>query len=500
MFKKILIANRGEIAVRIIRTCREMGIRTVSIFSDADRTSPHVLKSHEAYCVGPPPSNLSYLNTKEIINIIKKNNIDAVHPGYGFLSENAQFSDTISKQGITWIGPNSIVIKTMGDKMAARKLAQNSGVPVVPGTTKPLESAEQAKKTAKKIGYPILIKAAGGGGGKGMRIIYSDADLEQAMERASSEAEKAFADNRIYIEKYLEDPHHIEIQIFADNHGNIVSLGERECSIQRRYQKIIEETPSPFIDEGLRKILSKSAIKIAKACQYSGAGTIEFLVDKYYNYYFLEMNTRLQVEHPITEMVTGIDLVKEQILIASGKKLTFSQKDIQQSGHAMECRIYAEDGLNDFSPSTGKIQEMIVPQGLGVRFDDGVRMGQEITPYYDPLLGKLITWGDDRTIALSRMQRALNEFHISGIKSTISICMKILEYKNFQKGKYSTHFLDSIKEDIMKKSSTPNKPYDFAARIGAIEQHRRIKTITASFVKRSKMNKWVRQGRMDVLK
>ena len=333
-----------------------------------------------------------------------------------------------------------------------------------------------------------------------MRIIHSENELEEAMERASSEAEKAFADNRIYIEKYLEDPHHIEIQIFADNHGNIASLGERECSIQRRYQKIIEETPSPFIDDNLRKKLSNSAIKIAKACQYSGAGTIEFLVDKYYNYYFLEMNTRLQVEHPITEMVTGIDLVKEQILVAAGEKLTFSQKNIHNSGHALECRIYAEDGLNNFSPSTGKIQEMIIPQGLGVRFDDGVRTGQEITPYYDPLLGKLITWGSDRAIALSRMQRALNEFHINGIKSTIPICIKILEYTDFQKGDYSTHFLDSIKKDIMKKISTPNKSYDFAARLGAIEQHRRMKNITTSFVKTSRTNRWVREGRKDAIK
>ena len=497
MFKKILIANRGEIAVRIIRTCREMGIKTIAIFSEADRTSPHVLKSQEAYCVGPAPSNISYLHTKNIFDVIKKNNVDAVHPGYGFLSENAKFADTISKMGVTWIGPNSLAIRTMGDKMAARKLVQESGIPVVPGTTTPLESVEQAQKTAKKIGYPILIKAAGGGGGKGMRIIHSNSELQQAMERASSEAEKAFADNRIYIEKYLEDPHHIEIQIFADNHGNIVSLGERECSIQRRYQKIIEETPSPFIDNKLRNTLSKSAIKIAHACQYSGAGTIEFLVDKYHNYYFLEMNTRLQVEHPITEMVTGIDLVKEQILVAANEKLSFSQKSIHTSGHAMECRIYAEDGLNDFIPSTGRIQEMIVPQGLGVRFDDGVRTGQEITPYYDPLLGKLITWGNDRTTALNRMQRALNEFHISGIESTIPICLKILEHANFQKGKYSTHFLDSIKENIVKTISTPNKKYDFAARLGAIQQHRRIKNNTPSFVKKTKVSRWITEGRKD---
>ena len=310
MFQKILIANRGEIAVRVIRTCREMGIQTVAIYSEPDRTAPHVLKADEAFCVGPAPSSESYLNITSILDVLKKSGADAVHPGYGFLSENAGFADTLQKMSITWIGPFSEVITIMGDKMAARKLAVEAGAPVVPGTTEPLTTLTSALKTAEKIGYPLLIKAAGGGGGKGMRFIQSKAELEDAMNRAKYEAEKAFADDRIYMEKYLDEPHHIEIQVFADNHGKVESLGERECSIQRRYQKIIEETPSPFINETLRQKLSKTAIDITKSCNYSGAGTVEFLVDKHNQFYFLEMNTRLQVEHPITEMVTGIDLVR----------------------------------------------------------------------------------------------------------------------------------------------------------------------------------------------
>ena len=500
MFQKILIANRGEIAVRIIRTCREMGIQTVAIYSEPDRTSPHVLKADEAYCVGPGPSSKSYLNVSKILEIIQKCGADAVHPGYGFLSENSEFADAIQKMGITWIGPSSEVITTMGDKMAARKLATETGAPVVPGTTEPITNVNDAGKTAEKIGYPLLIKAAGGGGGKGMRIINSDADLEDAMNRAKSEAEKAFADDRIYMEKYLEEPHHIEIQVFADNHGNIVSMGERECSIQRRYQKIIEETPSPFIDDKLRLKLSKTAVDITKSSNYSGAGTVEFLVDKHKNFYFLEMNTRLQVEHPITEMVNGIDLVKEQICVAAGEKLSFTQKDIKPAGHAIECRIYAEDGFNNFAPSTGKITDASFPHGLGVRMDEGIRAGQEITPYYDPLLGKLITWGKDRLTALQRMIRALDEFHIAGIETSIPFCLMVFRHKTFQEGKYSTHTLDAIKEELIEKLTIHKKERILAARIGAVQIHHQSKPAVTAKENLQNKNNWTILGRQEELR
>ena len=499
MFKKILIANRGEIAVRIIRTCKEMNIKTVAIFSESDRTSPHVLKADEAYCVGGSLSSKSYLNVKKIIDTIKKTAVDAVHPGYGFLSENSDFAGQIAKTGATWIGPSPKIINIMGDKIKARQLAGKANIPIVPGIIKPINNLKSAEKNAEKIGYPILIKAAGGGGGKGMRIIHSKSDLKNAIDRSKSEAKKSFADDRVYMEKYLEEPHHIEVQVFADNYGNIVSMGERECSIQRRYQKIIEETPSPFINSNLRQKLSLSAVQLTKACNYSGAGTIEFLVDKYQNYYFLEMNTRLQVEHPITEMVTGVDIVKEQIQVAAGKKLSFSQKIIQFRGHSIECRIYAEDGFDNFSPSTGIINEMTTPQGLGVRLDEGVRTGQQITPYYDPLLAKLITWGSDRDMALSRMYRALSEFHIVGIESTVPFCKMVLMHPTFQKGKYSTNTLDSIKEELLKEISIQRADNSLAARIGAVKFYNQSKGGDKSIDKNITVSQWVAAGRQEGL-
>ncbi|MBT7377191.1 MAG: acetyl-CoA carboxylase biotin carboxylase subunit, partial [Candidatus Marinimicrobia bacterium] len=467
MFKKILIANRGEIAVRVIRSCEEMGIQTVAIYSEADRLAPHVLKATEAYCVGPAPSSESYLNTEKILSIIKEKKVDAVHPGYGFLSENCDFSRAVKDAGATWIGPSVEAITTMGDKMAARELAKSVNAPIIPGTTEPIEYFDDALAIAKDIGFPVLVKAAGGGGGKGMRIVHTESEFKDAVERAKSEAGKAFSDDRVYIEKFLEEPHHIEIQVFADNHGNVVSLGERECSIQRRYQKIIEETPSPFIDDELRKTLSETAIKITKACDYSGAGTVEFLIDKHKSFYFLEMNTRLQVEHPITETVTGIDLVREQILGAAGNKLSFSQHVINSSGHAIECRIYAEDGFNNFSPSTGTISDMIIPQGLGVRFDDGIRVHQEVTPYYDPLLGKLITWGSTRDIAIQRMIRSLKEFQISGIETSIPFCLMMVKHKAFSTGNYCTNTLNEISDELLKELKIHQKDRILSAGIAA---------------------------------
>ena len=499
MFHKILIANRGEIAVRVIRSCQEIGIKTVAIYSEPDRTSPHVLKANEAYCVGSAPSIKSYLNIPAILDILKKTKADAVHPGYGFLSENCDFAQAVKDTGATWIGPSTETITIMGDKMAARKLARQADAPVVPGTNEPLVNIKDAHETAERIGYPLLIKAAAGGGGKGMRIIQSGKDLEDAMSRTKSEAEKAFSDNRIYMEKYLEGPHHIEIQVFADNCGNVVSLGERECSIQRRYQKIIEETPSPFIDDDLRWELSNTAVNITKICNYTGAGTVEFLVDKHKNFYFLEMNTRLQVEHPITEMVTGIDLVKEQIRVAAGKKLSFTQDDIKAEGHAIECRIYAEDGFNNFTPSTGKLTDIHFPSGLGVRMDEGVRTGQIITPYYDPLIGKLITWGNDRQTALQRMIRALGEFQIAGIESTIPFCLMVFCHKTFQKGKYSTHTLDAIKDELFRNRTIHKEERILAARIGAVQLHQQRKPESVSRENHQNTH-WIITGRKEELR
>lgn len=498
MLKKILVANRGEIAVRIIRSCQEMGIETVAVFSDADRTAPHVLKADEAYPIGPSPSAQSYLNVPRILEVISISGADAVHPGYGFLSENTGFANAVISAGITWIGPPPDVITTMGDKMAARTLAVQVGAPIVPGTTEPIEGLAEAESVAEKIGYPILIKAAGGGGGKGMRIVHDTEGLPSAIERARSEAGKAFSDSRIYMEKYLEEPHHIEMQVFADQHGNVVCFGERECSVQRRYQKIIEETPSPFIDETLRKSLQKTALEITRACQYQGAGTIEFLVDKHKNFYFLEMNTRLQVEHPVTEMVNGIDLVKEQIRVANGDTLSVEQKDISPTGHAIECRIYAEDGFHKFTPSVGTINRLDIPGGLGVRFDDGVHAGQVITPYYDPLLGKLITWGRDRDEALIRMVRALSEFHICGIETTIPFCLEFIRHHSFSTGQYCTHTLEEIFDDVIACMTLQDTDKQIAGSIAAIlQQQKTVKTVQAPA---STPSNWLTTGRKENLR
>ena len=500
MFKKILIANRGEIAVRVIRSCEEMGIQTVAIYSEADRLAPHVLKATEAYCVGPAPSLESYLNTEKILSIIKEKKVDAVHPGYGFLSENCDFSQDVKDAGATWIGPSVEAITTMGDKMAARELAKSVNAPIIPGTTEPIENFDEALEMAQNIGFPVLVKAAGGGGGKGMRIVHSESEFEDAVKRAKSEAKKAFSDDRVYMEKFLEEPHHIEIQIFADNHGNVVSLGERECSIQRRYQKIIEETPSPFIDDELRALLSETAIKITKGCDYSGAGTVEFLVDKHKNFYFLEMNTRLQVEHPITETVTGIDLVREQISVAAGKALSFTQNDINFNGHAIECRIYAEDGFNNFSPSTGTISDMIIPQGLGVRFDDGIRVHQEVTPYYDPLLGKLITWGPTREIAIQRMIRSLKEFQISGIETSIPFCLMMVKHDAFTHGNYCTHTLTKISDELLNELKIHRSDRILSAGVVAAMHSSNSKKKSNSISKMATSSMWKQRGNKDNLR
>ena len=440
MFKKILVANRGEIALRVMRSCREMGITVVAVYSDADRTAPHVLFADEAYHIGPAPSSQSYLNAERILEVARRSGSEAIHPGYGFLSENTEFASLVTAAGITFIGPPASAIKTMGDKTMARQAMLKTDVPVVPGTEDPIQDVDQALTIAEQIGFPVLIKAAGGGGGKGMRIVEDASEFKDAVARAQRESDSAFGDARVYIEKYLEEPHHIEFQILADTHGNVIHLNERECSIQRRYQKVIEESPSPFLNDSLRTAMGKAAVEAARSCDYVGAGTVEFLVDKHKNFYFLEMNTRLQVEHPVTEMVTGVDLVAEQIRIAYGQVLSLQQADVHATGHALECRIYAEDASQDFAPSTGEIIMLQIPDGAGTRFDGAIRQGMVITPYYDPLLGKLICWAANREAALNRCERALREFYIGGIETTIQFCRAVIRHPQFRTGPYDTHF------------------------------------------------------------
>ncbi len=448
MFKKVLIANRGEIAVRIIRACKEMGIKTVAIFSDIDRKALHVRLADEAYPVGPAQAAQSYLNMERIIEVAKQSGAEAIHPGYGFFAENYDFVKRIESEGLVFIGPPAEAVKLLGDKVAARKTMRSSGVPIVPGTEVEIGSDEQGESIAAEVGFPILIKAVGGGGGKGMRIVRDKKDLKSALRAASSEAKSAFADPRIYIEKYLERPRHVEIQILVDKFGNATHLGERECSIQRRHQKVIEESPSPVVDEKMRKAMGEAAVIAAKASGYVNAGTIEFLVDSDRNFYFLESNTRLQVEHPVTELVTGVDLAKEQLRIASGMKLSYKQEDIRWKGSAIECRIYAEDPQNNFLPSTGMVHSYWEPSGPGIRVDSGLYEGAEISLFYDPLISKLLAWGESREEAIQRMKRALSEYRISGVATTIPFHLGVMENEKFKKGDIHTHFID---EEFEKK-------------------------------------------------
>ena len=467
MIKKVLIANRGEIAIRVMRSCRELGIQTVAVFSDADRTSLHVRYADEAVYIGPSQSSESYLNIDKIIKVAKKSKADAIHPGYGFLSENARFTEQCAEEGIIFIGPNAHSITAMGDKITARETMIRAGVPVVPGTKEAISDEKVAVRTIREIGLPVMIKASAGGGGKGMRLVKNDGDIINAIRAARSEALSAFGDDSVYIEKYIESPHHIEFQIMADTHGNTIHLCERECSVQRRHQKVVEETPSPLMIPKLRKEMGKAAVSAAKAVDYVGAGTIEFLVDNDRNYYFLEMNTRLQVEHPITEMVVGIDLVKEQINIADGKKLTFRQEEIQQSGHAIECRIYAEDPENNFMPSPGQVKYITEPTGLGVRTDGYVYEGFEIPIYYDPMISKLIVWGEDREMAIRRMKRALYEYKITGVKTSINFLEKIMDTPDFVHGKYDTHFIENNKNRLSPKNKKSDELCEDLAIIAA---------------------------------
>ncbi|WP_457616968.1 acetyl-CoA carboxylase biotin carboxylase subunit [Lutibacter sp.] len=439
--KKILVANRGEIAVRVLKTARKMGIKTVAVFSEADRDAPHVKFADEAVCIGEAPSNKSYLLGDKIIQTAKLLNVDAIHPGYGFLSENASFAENVEKNGILFIGPSSKAIEIMGSKLAAKEAVKAYNIPMVPGVDRAITNPEEAIEIAKKIGFPILIKASAGGGGKGMRIVENEKDVKKQMERAISEAMSAFGNGAVFVEKYITSPRHIEIQILADTHGNTVHFFERECSIQRRHQKVIEEAPSSILTPQLREKMGNAAIQVAKSCGYVGAGTVEFLVDSNLNFYFLEMNTRLQVEHPVTEFISGIDLVEQQIKIARGETLSFKQSDLTINGHALELRVYAEDPLNNFLPSVGKLNTYKIPKGDGIRVDNGFEEGMEISIYYDPMLSKLITYGKTREEAIQLMIEAINNFKVEGVKTTLPFGKFVCEHDAFRSGHFDTHFV-----------------------------------------------------------
>jgi acetyl-CoA carboxylase biotin carboxylase subunit len=442
MFRKILIANRGEIAVRIIRACRDLRISPIAVYSEPDATAVHVGLCDEAVCIGPAPSVQSYLNINAIIDAAKATGAEAIHPGYGFLAENAEFAEAVMEAGLTFIGPSAEAMRIMGSKTSARRAAIEAGVPIVPGTVEALNSLDEAREIAEKFGYPVMLKASAGGGGKGMRLVASLDELRSALDSAKSEAASAFGDSSIYLEKAIERPLHIEIQVFADTHGHVVHLGERECSIQRRHQKVIEECPSPINDPGLRDLMGTAAVKLARAVNYVGAGTVEFLVaDATRDFYFLEMNTRLQVEHPVTELVTGIDLVREQITVASGGPLSFAQENVEWRGHAIECRVYAEDPENSFFPSPGRISYLKVPCGPGIRDDSGVETNSEVSIHYDPLISKLAAWGRTRSESIDRLRRALGEYEVAGIKTTLPFFREIVRDEEFLSGQLDTGFI-----------------------------------------------------------
>lgn len=450
--KKILVANRGEIALRIMRTAKRMGIKTVAVYSETDRGAPHVLFADEAVCLGPAPSAESYLNGDKIISYCKQLNVDGIHPGYGFLSENAGFAKKVKAAGIVFIGPSPEAMEIMGSKLAAKECVKKYNIPMVPGIDEAIEDVGAAKKIAADVGYPVLIKASAGGGGKGMRIVEKENDLAEQMQRAISEAKAAFGDGSVFIEKYVSSPRHIEIQVLADNYGNTVHLFERECSIQRRHQKVVEESPSSILSPAVRKQMGEAAVMVAKSCNYTSTGTVEFLLDDKLNFYFLEMNTRLQVEHPVTEMITGIDLVEEQIKIARGEKLSFAQDGLSINGHAVELRVYAEDPLNNFLPSVGTLTTYRKPTGEGIRVDDGYEEGMGIPIYYDPMIAKLVTHGNSRAEAIQKMLQAIREYKVEGVKTTLPFGTFVFEHEAFLSGNFDTHFVaahytaDKIKE------------------------------------------------------
>jgi len=500
MFKKILIANRGEIACRVIRACREMKIKTVAVYSDADRNALHVRMADEAYNIGPPPSSESYLRGDKILEVAKMAGAEAIHPGYGFLSENSNFVRQVTDAGLEFIGPSPHAMEAMGGKMSARKIAIEAGVPVVPGTAEPVNDADEALRVAREVGFPVMLKASAGGGGKGMRLVEREEDLKNALAAAQSEAMASFGDDAVYIEKGVVRPRHIEIQVFGDKHGNYVHLGERECSIQRRHQKVIEECPSPINSAELRAQMGECAVMVARAVDYVGAGTVEFLVsDVDKSFYFLEMNTRLQVEHPVTELVTGFDLVREQINVSRGEKLSFSQEDVVMNGHAIECRVYAEDPDTNFLPSPGTITRLKLPAGSGVRDDGGIYEGAEISIYYDPMISKFATHGRDRAEAIDRMRRALAEYHVGGIKTTLPFFRDVVEDEEFIAGKLDTGFIPRFKERHSKRE-IETVERDLALVAAALAQSGKAKSAASnSNGDHNGASKWLMAGRIVAL-
>ncbi len=452
--KKILVANRGEIAIRVMKTAQKMGIKTVAVYSKADRNAPHVRFADEAVCIGEPPSNQSYLLGSKIIEVAKSLHVDGIHPGYGFLSENADFAEEVEKNGIIFIGPKSKAIRMMGSKLAAKEAVKKYDIPMVPGIDEAITDVAKAKEIAKEIGFPILIKASAGGGGKGMRIVEKEKDLESQMKRAISEATSAFGDGSVFIEKYVTSPRHIEIQVMADGHGNILHFFERECSIQRRHQKVVEEAPSSILTPELRAEMGEAAVKVAKSCDYLGAGTVEFLMDADHRFYFLEMNTRLQVEHPVSELIAGVDLVELQIKVARGEALDIKQEDLKINGHALELRVYAEDPLNDFLPSVGNLETYVLPIGEGIRVDNGFEQGMDVPIYYDPMLSKLISYGKTREEAMQLMIRAIDNYHIEGVQTTLPFGKFVCEHEAFRSGNFDTHFVKNYYSPEKLKNQT----------------------------------------------
>jgi len=503
MFSKILIANRGEIAVRIIRACRDLNIATVGVYSEADAMAVHVGMSDEAVCIGPAASVESYLNANRIIETARRTGAEAIHPGYGFLAENADFAEAVSEAGLIFIGPGAAAMRVMGSKTSARRAAVEAGVPIVPGTVEALRSLTEAEKTAQQFGYPVMLKASAGGGGKGMRLVASADELRSAFDNARSEAAGAFGDDSLYLEKAVERPRHIEIQVFGDSQGNVVHLGERECSIQRRHQKVIEECPSPIDEPGLRERMGDAAVKLARAVNYVGAGTVEFLVsDTTREFYFLEMNTRLQVEHPVTELVTGFDLVREQITVAGGAALSFSQNEVRWHGHAIECRVYAEDPDNSFFPSPGRISHLHVPAGPGIRDDSGVDANSEVSIHYDPLVSKLSAWGRTRAEAIDRLRRALDEYQVGGIKTTLPFFRAIIRDEEFIAGRLDTSFISRFNDrrkaarpDLLDGSTPEQEHEDLAVIAAAVHYSLLQKRSGSGSPEGDKQSRWKMSGR-----
>ena len=499
MYKNILVANRGEIAVLILRACHELGLEMVAVYSDVDRAALHVRYADEAYSIGPAPARDSYLRIDKLIDVARRSNAEAIHPGYGFLAENPEFAAVCEDAGITFIGPSSDAIAAMGDKVEARHLMQQAGVPVIPGTEFDLRD-DEIVAAADDVGFPLFIKAAAGGGGKGMRLVTDPSELKRSLGAARREAKGAFGDDRVYLEKAIEDARHVEIQILADHRGNTIHLGERECSIQRRHQKLIEESPSMAIDNEIRQQMGEVAVKAAQAVDYHNAGTVEFLLDQERNFYFLEMNTRLQVEHPVTEFVTGVDIVKEQLRVAAGRRLRYSQDDIQYTGHAIECRITAEDPYNNFLPSSGRIRSVYEPLGPGVRVDAGVYEGFEVSLYYDPLIAKLIVWGDTRGEALLRMRRALSEYRIIGIHTSIPFHQQVMDVTNFIGGAYDTSFLE---KHFSMFSDEHGRHNEVAALVATLLTHQRRQQALTTMSPQSgseRVNPWKMAGRRTTLR